>query len=88
MPVARVDAPYLVNVGLFAVEANAQKAHARLRAAGVRAQLQEVQMKNGKRLRVRAGPYPSRADAEAAANTIRALGLEAQVFRPGAQGQR
>ena len=41
--------------------------------------LQELQTANGRRTRVRAGPYQSRAQAEAAADTIRALELEAVV---------
>ena len=87
-PAERTPGRYFVNVGLFAVDANARKAQARLRAAGVRVQTQELQMKNGKRIRVRAGPYQTRAQAEAAADKIRALGLEAQLFQQEAQARR
>ena len=87
-PAERTTGRYFVNVGLFAVDANARKAQARLRAAGVRVQTQELQMKNGKRIRVRAGPYQTRAQAEAAADKIRALGLEAQLFQQEAQARR
>ena len=79
---------YLVNIGLFAVDANARKAEASLRGAGVQLLVQEIQTSSGKRTRVRAGPYPSRAQAEAAAETVRALGLEAQVVRQPAEAVR
>jgi len=88
VPPSRAEGPYYVNVGLFAVDANARRAHASLRAVGVRSQMQELQMKNGKRTRVRAGPYEARAQAEAAATQIRALGLEAQLFQPESGAQR
>ena len=35
----------------------------------------------GNAVRVRVGPYASRSEAEAAAATVKALGLEAVVFR-------
>ena len=75
---------YIVNVGLFAVDTNARKAESKLRGAGLKVTVQELQTSNGKRTRVRAGPYRSKSQAEAAAEKIRALGLEAQVARqPG-----
>ena len=74
----------LLNVGLFAVESNARAAHARLRAAGLPATVEEVQTRNGPRFRVRAGPFASPAAADAAARRIRAMGLEAQIVRTAA----
>ena len=88
VPPSRAEGPYFVNVGLFAVDANARRAQASLRAAGVQSQMQELPMKNGKRTRVRAGPYETRAQAEAAARQIRALGLEAQLFQPESGARR
>jgi cell division septation protein DedD len=87
-PAAKAPAPdtrHLLNVGLFAVESNAQAAHARLQAAGLPAMMETLQTRNGPRTRVRAGPFASAAAAEAAARRIRAMGLEAQpvVPRPG-----
>ncbi len=86
-PAASRPAPaaggHLINVGLFAVESNARAAHARLRAAGLPATMEELQTRNGTRTRVRAGPFASRAAAEAAVGRIRAMGLEAQLVKPG-----
>ena len=79
---------YIVNIGLFAVDANARKAAAALRGAGVKLLVQELQTSSGTRTRVRAGPYESLAEAGAAADTVRALGLEAQVVRQPAQADR
>jgi cell division septation protein DedD len=80
-PPESVAGAYYVNVGLFAVPSNAQKAQEKLRGAGVKVQVHELQMKNGLRTRVRAGPYATRAQAQAAADAIRALGLDAVLFR-------
>ncbi|ART53463.1 hypothetical protein CBP34_03285 [Acidovorax carolinensis] len=72
---------YYINVGLFADEANARKAQARLLNEGLPAFRQEVFPGKKRRLRVRVGPYSDRADAEAAAATIRSMALEAVVIR-------
>lgn len=73
---------YFINVGLFAKEANARKAQATLQEAGLSPSTQEIGTGPGKRTRLRAGPFDTRAEAEAAAEKIRALKLEAQVFQP------
>ncbi|ADX47387.1 Sporulation domain-containing protein [Paracidovorax avenae ATCC 19860] len=66
-----------INVGLFAEPANAQRAHGMLRGAGIPASTQPVTAADGRELlRVRAGPFTSASQANAAAARIRALGLE------------
>lgn len=72
---------YYINVGLFADEANARKAQARLLNEGLPAFRQELNGTNGRRIRVRVGPYDTRAKADAAAASIRAMALDAVVFR-------
>lgn len=72
---------FAINVGLFADTANADRVHTRLLDAGLPAYIQVVDVPSGQRTRVRVGPFASRALADAAAVRIRALGLEAQVFR-------
>lgn len=79
-PVGSTPGHY-INVGLFADEANARKAQAKLLNEGFPAFRQELNTASGKRIRVRAGPYTSRAQAEQAAQSIQALGLEAVVFQ-------
>ena len=79
---ARVAKPYFINVGLFAQEANARKAYATLQDAGLSPSSQALETAKGKRIRLRAGPFDTRAEADAAAEKIRALKLEALVFQP------
>ncbi len=72
---------FYINVGLFADESNARKAQSRLLNEGLPAFRQTLDGAKGTRVRVRVGPYASRSQAEAAAATVKALGLEAVVFR-------
>ena len=72
---------YYINVGLFAEEANARKTQARLLNEGLPAFRQELDSAKGRRIRVRVGPYESRAQADAAAESIRAMTLDAVVFK-------
>ena len=81
MPTVGTAAGYYINVGLFADEANARKAQARLLNEGLPAFRQELTTSSGRRIRVRVGPYPGRAEADTAAASIRSLGLDAVVFR-------
>lgn len=74
--------PYLINVGLFAQQDNALRAHARLRQAGLPALSESLQTPRGQRTRVRAGPFATRAQADAAAQQIRAMQLDAVMVRP------
>ena len=81
LPVVGSAPGYYINVGLFADEANARKAQARLLNEGLPAFRQELNNAKGRRIRVRVGPYASRAQADAAAEGIRAMALEAVVFK-------
>jgi cell division septation protein DedD len=70
---------YYVNVGLFAKESNAQAAHARLVDSGLKAVTQELTTPQGKRMRVRAGPFATLAQAQEATVKIQLLNLEAKI---------
>ena len=70
-----------INVGVFADNNNARNAFVKLSDAGLPAYTQELKGKKGKLTRVRVGPYNSLAEAERAADRIRALGLDALVFQ-------
>lgn len=72
---------FAINVGLFADAGNADRVLTRLVDAGLPAFIQVVDSPNGQRTRVRVGPFGSRALADEAALRIRALGLDAVVFR-------
>lgn len=71
-----------VNVGMFAVEANAERATARLTEAGLPVLADPIESARGPLTRVRVGPFERREQAEAAATTVRSLGLEARVYAP------
>jgi len=73
---------FLVNAGLFAQPDNARNTLARLQAAGLPAFSQELQTPQGPRTRVRAGPFATRAQAEAAVKKIQALKLDAVLAKP------
>lgn len=73
---------YYINVGLFAEEANARKTQARLLNEGLPAFRQALNSgTKGRRIRVRVGPYETRAQADVAAQAIRDMALEAVVFK-------
>lgn len=71
-----------VNVGLFSVAANAERAKARLSDAGLPVLDDPVESARGPLTRLRVGPFDRHEEAEAAAQKVRALGLEARVYEP------
>ena len=77
---AAADARYVVQVGSFAEESRARDARAKLERAGLKNYTQAVETKDGKRIRVRAGPFASKAEAERAADKIKKLDLPASVL--------
>ena len=73
---------FLINVGLFADANNARNAYTKLQDAGLPALSQELQSAKGPRTRVRVGPFETQAEADSAAEKIRALRLDAAVVKP------
>jgi len=72
----------LVNVGLFAQPGNAKRVYDKLQEAKLPATSQAFQTSKGLRTRIRVGPFKTAQAAQAAADTVQKLGLEAQVFVP------
>jgi cell division septation protein DedD len=72
---------FYINVGSFAVTANADAAYQRLLNAGLTATRQEIETKKGTLIRVRVGPFDSKPQADAVVETIHALKLDALVVR-------
>ncbi len=70
----------VVQVGAFAEQARAQEVRNRLERAGLKTYTHVAETAEGKRIRVRLGPYDSRADAEKAADKVKALGLPAAIL--------
>ncbi len=80
-PVAgNADARLVVQVGAFADESKARDARLKLEKAGLKTYTQVADTKDGKRIRVRVGPFASRADAEKAASKIKTLDLPAAIL--------
>ena len=74
--------PFYINVGLFSQESNANNAHAKLQAAGLKAFTQKLETAKGSTTRVRVGPFNTRKEADAAVKKIHDINLEAVVFQP------
>lgn len=70
----------VVQVGAFAEQARAQEVRNKLERAGLKTYTHVAETAEGKRIRVRLGPYDSRADAEKAASKVKALGLPAAIL--------
>ena len=80
---AAPDAPgtrYIVQVGAFADSAIAQSARLKLERAGLKTYTHEAQTPEGKRIRVRLGPFATRAEAEKAAAKAKATGTAAAIL--------
>lgn len=70
----------VVQVGAFADAAKARDMRLKLEKAGMKAYTQDVETKDGKRIRVRVGPYATKAEADKAAKQIKALDLPAAIL--------
>lgn len=71
---------FIVQVGAFADVEKAREARQKVERAGLKTYTQVVQTADGKRIRVRVGPLPNRAEAEKAAARIRAADLPAAIL--------
>lgn len=83
-PVADANAPtelrLVVQVGAFADAAKAREVRLKLEKAGLKTYTQVADSKEGKRTRVRVGPFASKAEADQAALKIKALDLPATIL--------
>lgn len=73
-------ARFIVQVGAFADAEKAREARTKVERAGLKTYTQVVDTKDGKRTRVRVGPFTNRAEADKAAARIKALDLSASVL--------
>lgn len=70
----------VVQVGAFADAAKADETRRKLEGAGLKTYIQAVDTKDGKRIRVRVGPFASKSEAEKAVNKIRSLDLPVAIL--------
>lgn len=73
-------ARFIVQVGAFAETDAAQAARLKLERAGLKTYTHVAQTPEGKRTRVRLGPFATRAEAEKAATKAKGLGLAAAIL--------
>ncbi|MDO8373857.1 MAG: SPOR domain-containing protein [Polaromonas sp.] len=77
---AETEGRLVVQVGAFADADKAREVRQKLEKAGLRTYTQVADTKDGKRIRVRVGPFASKADADKAASKIKSLDLPAAVL--------
>ena len=70
----------VVQVGAYADADKAQDARLKIEKAGLKAYTQVAETKEGRRIRLRVGPFSSRAEADKAASIIETLGLPATIL--------
>lgn len=79
-PAADAKGRIVVQVGAFSDATKADEVRAKLEKAGLKTYTQITETKEGQRIRVRVGPFTSKADAEKAGGKIKALDLPAAVL--------
>lgn len=77
---AAADGRFVVQVGAFAEAAKASAARQKLERAGLKTYTHVAETKDGKRIRVRVGPFASKAEADKAAAKVKGLDLPAAVL--------
>ncbi|MBX3656530.1 MAG: SPOR domain-containing protein [Ramlibacter sp.] len=71
---------YVVQVGAFADNAKARETRLKVERAGLKTYTQVVDTKDGKRIRVRVGPFGNKSEADRAADKIKGLDLPAAIL--------
>lgn len=71
---------FVVQVGAFADEAKSREVRAKLEKAGFKTYTHVADTKEGKRTRVRVGPFASRDEADKAASKIKQLQMQPQIL--------
>jgi DedD protein len=67
-------------VGAFADASSTREARSKAEKLGLKTYTQDVDTPNGKRTRVRVGPFTTREEAQKAAAKLRAANLQASVL--------
>ena len=71
---------FIVQVGAFEQDSKAKEVRAKLEKAGIKTYTHIAQTKEGKRIRVRVGPFDSKEEAQKTVDKIKALQLSASVL--------
>ncbi|MFZ9468640.1 MAG: SPOR domain-containing protein, partial [Limnohabitans sp.] len=71
---------FVVQVGAYADDAKAREVRIRLEKAGMKTYTHVAETKEGKRTRVRLGPFATKDEAEKAAARVKTMNLQATVL--------
>ncbi len=71
---------FVVQAGTFSDEAKLRETRSKLEKAGITTYTQVIESKEGRRVRVRVGPFTSRDEADKVARKIKQLQLQPQVL--------
>lgn len=74
------DGRFVVQVGAFADVGKARETRLRVEKAGLKTYTNVAETRDGRRIRVRVGPFTSRAEADKAASRIKGLDLPASIL--------
>ena len=69
-----------MQVGAFSDVTKARETRVKLEKAGMKTYTQVVETREGKRIRVRLGPFETRSDAEKAAERVKGLDMQPAVL--------
>ena len=71
---------FVVQVGAFSEESKVRELRSKVEKAGLKTYTQEAATKEGKRIRVRVGPFSSREEAEKAAAKLKQINVQPQIL--------
>lgn len=77
---AAAEGRFVVQVGAFADEAKAKETRRKVEKAGLKTYTHVAETKEGRRIRVRVGPFGTKAEADKAAEKIKGLELPAAIL--------
>lgn len=79
-PAVADEGRYVVQIGAFAEVGSAREARMKVEGMGLKTYTQVIDSATGRRIRVRVGPYATKAEADKAAARIKSGGLQAAVL--------
>ena len=77
---AETEGRFVVQVGAFADPTKARETRLKVERAGMKTYTHVAETKEGKRIRVRVGPFGTRAEADKAAEKLKGLDLPAAIL--------
>ncbi|WP_303784222.1 SPOR domain-containing protein [Azovibrio restrictus] len=78
-PAAAAAGPHVILIGAFANEANVKNIRTKLGELGIKVYTEPLDSPQGRKTRVRAGPFPSREAAEKALEKMKRIGVSGVV---------